>query len=56
LFLAVVEQSSPGTHRSLQVEASFPVVVELKVENLPLPGADFGVTNFSQIQPNIFFS
>jgi hypothetical protein len=40
-FLAMVEQSSPGVHGSLQVEVSFPTIVELEAENLPPLGADF---------------
>jgi len=36
----IVEQSSLGTHESLQAEVPFPVAIELEVENLPPRGAD----------------
>jgi hypothetical protein len=36
----VIEQYSPGAHGSLQVEAPFPMTVELEVKNLPLPGTN----------------
>jgi hypothetical protein len=49
LFLAVVEQSPLGVHRSLQVEVPFLAVVELKAKNLPPLGADSGITIFSWI-------
>jgi hypothetical protein len=55
LFSAAVKQSPPRTHGLLQIEASFPVVVEPEVENLPPPVVDSGVAIFSQIQPNISF-
>jgi len=35
-----VEQSSPGTHGSLQAKAPFLAAVELEVENLPPLGVD----------------
>jgi hypothetical protein len=35
-----VEQSSLGTHGSLQVKALFPATVELEAENLPPLGAN----------------
>ncbi len=35
-----VEQSSLGTHGSLQVEVSFLVMIEPEVENLPPLGVD----------------
>jgi hypothetical protein len=39
----------------LQVEVSFPAVIELEAENLPPLGTDSGIAIFSQIQPNISF-
>jgi hypothetical protein len=54
-FLAAIEQFPPGMHKSLQVEAPFPVVVEPRAKNLPPLKADFGVAIFAQIQPNIYF-
>ncbi len=51
----VVEQSPPGAHGLLQVEAPFPTVVEPQAENLPPFGANSGVTIFSRTQPNISF-
>jgi hypothetical protein len=39
----------------LQVEVSFPTVIESEAENLPPLGAGSGIVIFSQIQPNIFF-
>ncbi len=44
-----VEQTSLGVHGSLQVEASFPAVIELEVENLPPFGANSRVAIFSWI-------
>jgi hypothetical protein len=39
----------------LQVEVSFPAVIEPEAESLSPLGADFGITIFSRIQPNNFF-
>jgi hypothetical protein len=45
----------PGAHESLQVDVSFPAMIEPEAENLPPLGVGSKIAIFSQIQPNISF-